>query len=393
MIIAAAIGALLLYAALHGWLFWRLVVPLVGSRTSRIVVGLLVALLALSSLLGMVLGQLTSPTLATTVLKWVGFIYMGFATLAFGMVVVRDLLWWGYAFAERFRRPADHRPEFAERRRFLLGASSVTILAASGALTARGVRQARKRAEVKEVDIAIAGLHPDLEGFTILQLSDIHVGDTIGRAYVERIVERCRDLSPDLIALTGDLVDGRVEHLAGDVAPLFSLEAPHGTWFVTGNHEYYSGPLQWVEYLQEAGLNVLVDAHKTIEHGGAKLVVAGICDYDASTVVPEHLADPALALQGAPDDADFRLLLAHQPRSYPRALGLGIDLQLSGHTHGGQIWPFGYLVPFQQHFLAGLHRVEDGMQLYISRGTGYWGPPMRVGAPSEITLLRLRRQA
>jgi uncharacterized protein len=266
------------------------------------------------------------------------------------------------------------------------GAPAVSALAALA--TVVGFFNARRRARVRHVDIPIAGLPAALEGFSIVQITDLHVGPTIKRAYLERVVDAVNDLQADMIAVTGDLVDGSVRDLARHTEPLARLRARHGAFFVTGNHEYYSGVLDWIEEIRRLGLAVLMNQHVVLRHGSVALVVAGVTDYSAGYFHPSHRSDPAAALAGAPSDAGVRVLLAHQPRSALAAASAGFDLQLSGHTHGGQIFPWNFLVRLQQPFTAGLHR-QGRLWVYISRGTGYWGPPKRLGAPSEITHLRL----
>jgi uncharacterized protein len=204
---------------------------------------------------------------------------------------------------------------------------------------------------------------------------------------VEGIVEAVNRLKPDLIAITGDLVDGSVPELAAQVAPLARLVSRYGSYFVTGNHEYYSGVGPWLVELHRLGIKVLHNEHVVIEHGGAELVLAGVPDYSAGHFDEAHRSDAQAALAGAPAHA-VKVLLAHQPRSAPAAEVAGFDLQLSGHTHGGQFLPWRFFVQFQQPFTAGLHKVGR-MWIYVSRGTGYWGPPKRFGAPSEIKQLRL----
>jgi uncharacterized protein len=236
--------------------------------------------------------------------------------------------------------------------------------------------------------VPIDGLPAALDGFTIAQISDIHVGPTIKRPYLARIVEAVNALGADMVAVTGDLVDGSVRELGPHVAPLATLASRHGTFFVTGNHEYYSGAGPWVVELRRLGLTVLMNEHVVLEHGGAALVIAGVTDHSAQHFDPAQASDPGAAIAGAPAHAGARLLLAHQPRSAEAAEQAGFDLQLSGHTHGGQFLPWNLFVPLQQPFTAGLHRLRR-LWIYTSRGTGYWGPPKRLGAPSEITRLRL----
>jgi hypothetical protein len=239
------------------------------------------------------------------------------------------------------------------------------------------------------VDVPLAGLAPALEGFRIVQITDIHVGPTIKQEYLQAIVDRVNALQPDVVAITGDLVDGSVAELADHVAPLARLRARHGVFFVTGNHEYYSGVHGWVRELQRLGIRVLHNEHVVLQHADASLVLAGVPDYTGHHFDPAHRSDPAAALQGAPADVP-RILLAHQPRTAHAAADAGFDLQLSGHTHGGQFLPWTLLVPLQQPYTAGLHQLGR-LWIYVSRGTGYWGPPKRLGAPSEIAELRLSR--
>jgi predicted MPP superfamily phosphohydrolase len=243
---------------------------------------------------------------------------------------------------------------------------------------------------VVTVEVPIAGLPPALEGYSIAQISDVHVGPTIKRAYLNAIVNRVNALKADAIAITGDLVDGSVRRLALHTEPLARLSARDGTFFVTGNHEYYSGAEEWIAEMRRLGLTVLINEHVVRERGGAGLMIAGVADFTAHHFNPAHRSDPHAAAAGAPAHVQVRVLLAHQPRSAEVAAQAGFHLQLSGHTHGGQFFPWNLFVPLQQPFVAGLDRVR-GMWVYTSRGTGYWGPPKRFGAPSEITLVRLVR--
>jgi uncharacterized protein len=254
-----------------------------------------------------------------------------------------------------------------------------TVVGAASLVTVLGIVLAR-RPRVVRVTVPIADLPSDLVGFRILQLSDLHVGPTIRRRFVDAVVDRANALRPDLIAVTGDVADGLVPELREHVAPLGRLEAPHGTYFVTGNHEYYWDVRGWIAELQRLGLDVLSNEHRIVQRGAGRLLLAGVTDLSADS-------DPVAAGAGAPP-SDVRVLLAHQPRSAFAAQRAGYDLQLSGHTHGGQYFPFNLLVRLFQPFVAGLHRLES-MWLYVSRGTGYWGPPLRLGAPAEITLIEL----
>ncbi|MEK9723741.1 MAG: metallophosphoesterase [Rhodospirillaceae bacterium] len=271
--------------------------------------------------------------------------------------------------------------------RALAPETAAAVPALALAVTLVGFVNARRTARVVDVTIPIAGLPAALEGFTIVQITDVHVGPTIKRGYVEGIVRRVNALDADAIAVTGDIVDGPVEQLAHDAAPLGDLRARHGAYVVTGNHEYYAEADAWMAEFARLGLTPLRNEHVVIQRDGASLVMAGVNDFSATRLDPKSGSDPAKAVAGAPAGAP-KVLLAHQPRSAAAAMAAGFDLQLSGHTHGGQFWPWNHFVRMQQPYTAGLHRHGD-LFVYTSRGTGYWGPPKRFGAPSEITRIRL----
>jgi predicted MPP superfamily phosphohydrolase len=308
-------------------------------------------------------------------LAWAGLLSMGFFSSLLVLTVARDVLLLVLALLGAGSAALSH------------GSALAVPLLALG-VTAVGFVNARRLARVVRVEVPIAGLPAPLHGYSIAQISDIHVGPTIKRAYLNAIVNKVNSLEADAIAITGDLVDGSVQRLALHTEPLRRLAAPDGAFFVTGNHEYYSGAEQWVTELRRLGLRVLMNEHVIRRREDAVIMIAGVTDYSAQHFNPTHKSDPQLAAAGAPEGIAVRVLLAHQPRSAPAALEAGFDLQLSGHTHGGQFFPWNLFVPLQQPFVAGLNRVRS-LWVYTSRGTGYWGPPKRFGAPSEITLVRL----
>ncbi|MGE6760343.1 metallophosphoesterase [Corallococcus interemptor] len=246
---------------------------------------------------------------------------------------------------------------------------------------------ARGKARVERTTVALKDLGPGLEGIRVVQLSDVHVGPTLDGVWLQRVVDQVNALKPDLVAITGDLVDGSVDELRDQMTPLASLKAPLGVYYVTGNHEFYHGARAWMAEVSRLGITVLTNEHRVVERGGAKLVVAGVTDHDAGHIDPPLESRPDLALAGAPPDVP-RLLLAHQPRTALSLRGLRVDLQLSGHTHGGQIFPFMLFVKLQQPVVQGLATVA-GTRVYTHRGTGYWGPPMRLGPAPEIASLTL----
>jgi predicted MPP superfamily phosphohydrolase len=310
---------------------------------------------------------------------WVGYVAMGLFSFVLSLTVLRDVGW----LAMRF---SDVLPD-GERRAALLQLTNLAVLGSSVGLTGIGVIAARSRAAIVDVTVPIKGLPAALNGFTIAQITDVHVGLTIKRAYIEAIVDGVNSIGADMVAVTGDVVDGSVDELREHIAPFARLKGKHGVFFCTGNHEYYSGADAWIAELTRLGLRCLGNEHVVVDHDGAAVAIAGIHDYSAASVLPAHQSDPSAAIAGAPKDA-LKILLAHQPRSCTAAADCGYDLQLSGHTHGGQFFPWIFFVRLQQPFTAGLDRFRD-MWVYTSRGTGYWGPPVRVLAPSEITRLTL----
>lgn len=393
---------------LHAWVGWRVAPALAGLAGSPWAGGLFVAVLVASALLmplGFMARRVSRGRLAV-VLTWLGLLFMGLFSSLLVLTLLRDvvlLLAWGATLLAGLAGAdlAVLAP--------LQSGSAVAVPVLGLLATVWGFWNARRTARVVRVDVPIDGLPAALHGFTVAQISDVHVGPTIRHNYLARIVARVNALGADMVAITGDLVDGKVADLQRHVAPLSGLLSTHGTFFVTGNHEYYSGAHAWIHELRRLGVTVLMNEHVVLHHdsghqaepvaegttsrsgkrtGTAPLVVAGVADFSAHHFDASHRSSPATALANAPLDAAMRLLLAHQPRSARAAAEAGFHLQLSGHTHGGQFWPWMHFVKFQQPFTAGLNRLKN-LWVYTNRGTGYWGPPKRFGVPSEITHLRL----
>lgn len=308
-------------------------------------------------------------------LSWVGLTAMGFFSSLFVLTFLRDLVLLGV------------RPFIASEQAWVAPSAHATLLL-TFLMTIVGLIIARRRPAIVKINIPVTGLPLALHGFSIAQISDVHVGPTIKRSFVEGIVRRVNALQADMVAVTGDLVDGSVQQLSSHTAPLAALAARHGAYFVTGNHEYYSGESAWTAEIRRLGLRVLKNEHVVLKHDGASLVLAGVTDFSAHHFDLAQRSDPAAAMYGAPADAGARILLAHQPSSAAAAEQAGFDVQISGHTHGGQFWPWNLFVRFFQPFTGGLHRLKN-LWVYVSRGTGYWGPPNRFGVPSEITHIRL----
>ena len=316
----------------------------------------------------------------------VAFLDVGLCLLLVTALGARDGVWLAARAARRVVRAASAKPDL-ERRRFVLRATGVAV--AGVAVAATGVAHANAIAlpEIRRVPLRIAGLPPGLAGLRIVQISDLHVGPTLRRDTVAAVVAHVNALTPDLIVITGDLIDGFVDQLAPELTALAELRAPLGCFFVTGNHEYFYRADEWVDFLRGLGCTVLVNEHRVVERGGARFLLAGVCDESGAEHLTAHRHDLDAALAGAPD-VDVRLLLAHRPDCAPRAAARGFDAQLSGHLHGGQLFPMTALLRATLPYIAGVYDVA-GMQLYVSRGAGYWGPSLRLGAPHEIALVEL----
>jgi uncharacterized protein len=365
-----------LFLSLPGYIGWRLLSGL-GLGSVGIAVGIVLLIgCCLFIPFSMRTRALQNRKLADR-LAWVGLTGMGFFSSLFVLALLRDL---ALLVARLFLSSA-------QAQLWIAPSAEVTLFLALF-FTLAGLIIARRRPNIVDIRIPVVNLPLALHGFSIAQISDVHVGPTIKRGFVEGVVRRVNELGADMIAVTGDLVDGSVQQLSEHTAPLAGLTARHGAYFVTGNHEYYSGERAWTEEIRRLGLRVLKNEHVVLQHDGASLVLAGVTDISAHHFDPTQRSDPAAALRGAPIDAGARVLLAHQPSSAMAAANAGFDVQLSGHTHGGQFWPWNLFIHLFQPFSGGLHRLKN-LWIYVSRGTGYWGPPNRFGVPSEITRIRL----
>lgn len=277
--------------------------------------------------------------------------------------------------------PAPHTPADPSRRLFVARAVGGAAALAGLGTVGYGTYGVLRGPRVKRITVPLARLPRSAHGFRIAVVSDIHLGPILGRAHTRRIVDTINATSPDLVAVVGDLVDGTVADLGTAAEPLAGLEARHGSYFVTGNHEYFSGAAEWVDHVRELGLRPLENAR--VEIAGFDL--AGVNDVAGES---EGQGPDFAAALGDRDRSRASVLLAHQPVVIDDAVAHGVDLQLSGHTHGGQLWPGNLLAELANPTVAGLERYGD-TQLYVSRGAGAWGPPVRVGAPSDITVVEL----
>jgi uncharacterized protein len=368
----------------HYYLWARLIRDPMWPSPWRQLATVALILLAVSIPASMIAWRTLPRNLAIPV-SWVGYVWMG------SMFLLLVLLWGGEIARLSWVKYASFASVNGGRREFVAQVLAGGAGALGLALSGWGVWSAIRPVAVKPVLVCLKKLPESLSGLRLVQLSDMHVGLTIGREFVEDVVRKVNALEPDLVAITGDLIDGSVEDLGAAVAPLGEIRSTLGTYFVTGNHEYYSGADSWLVFLRELGIRVLRNEHVELSKNGETFHVAGVDDWTAHQFGNGHGADMARAMQGR-DSSKPVVLLAHQPVHFDEARTHGVDLQISGHTHGGQIFPFGFLTRLVQPFVSGLHQRGES-QIYVSSGTGYWGPPMRIAAPAEITLIELNRDA
>jgi len=369
---------LTLVAGVHYYVAQRLVLdPALPEPLRSLGLGL-VALLGAS----LVLFPLAERTLRLSWLRWLAWppmVWLGVLFFTLNLLLLSDAVLWLMGAA------ASPEQTLGGLRLRAFAVIGLTALA-----TGVAMRSALAGPELRRVEVELERWPRGLDGFRIVQLSDVHIGPLLDRRFAAEVVERVARVAPDLVVITGDLVDGSVEHLGEEVAPFAGLNAPHGVWFVTGNHDHYSGADPWVARVAELGIEPLRNRRVRIGEGEASFDLAGVDDHRGDWVhgSPE---DMEAALSGR-DAERAVVLLAHDPSAFPRAVARDVDLQLSGHTHGGQIWPFRHLVRLVVPFVEGLHR-RGRSQLYVSRGTGFWGPPLRLFAPAEITEITLRAKA
>jgi len=356
---------------------FRIIEPLGLGKSSRCLTWL-VLLLPAAIPLWLILDQFE-------VGKWLD-VLLGTSYVALGLVsflsvlaLFRDASWLLVRLSHNLIAIPENLPDTLQVMRI----SSFFVLGLATLLSAIALSNALSVPTIRRIQIEFDELHPDLRGFKIVQLSDLHLGLLRGASFLDEIVEKVNGLAPDLVVITGDLTDGSVEKLGHTVTPLRSLKAP--VLFVTGNHEYYWTPWKWLKHLEDLGVRVLLESSQTIFHRGATIFLAGISDPASQTFDPDRpsglteLHSSAMAAH-----TDLKILLAHRPGTAYQAVKQGFDLQLSGHTHGGQFFPWNIVIHWVQPFAAGLHRFQN-MWIYCSRGTGFWGPPMRLGAPAEIS--------
>jgi hypothetical protein len=369
--------ALAVIAGLHAYIGHRITSDLaLSSDAARAVWGMLALLLACVVLQPISLRRgwgAVTRIVAPPAALWLGVGFLLLAAFAATDLLVLALV--RPAFAATSVKPGAAAIESIR---------TVVVLAGTAGATAIGIASAVRLPRLRRIRIELDRAPASLAGLRIVQLTDLHIGPMLGRRFLARVVARANALEPDVVAVTGDLVDGRVDVIGAEVEPLRELRPRYGAFFVTGNHDHYSDADAWVERVSGLGLRPLRNAHVRLSTPRGDLSLAGVDDHRGGVAGSSEDLDRAL------DGCDASLpivLLAHDPSTFKRACDR-VDLQLSGHTHGGQIWPFRYLVRLAVPWVAGLYRRGRG-QLYVSRGTGFWGPPMRLGAPAELTEITL----
>jgi hypothetical protein len=355
------------WAAMHLYVFWRLAsVPWVAAHLSRRALVWAALALAAAYPLARMLGSRDWTTVSRP-LEFAGATWMGVLFLLLSALVFVEVITLGGCWLPRFV------PQ-------LRGGA---VVAAAG-LSVIALVQGLRPPVVRDYEVHLPGLPPERDGLVLVHLSDLHLGTLLGPRWWARVVERVHGLRPDLVVIVGDLVDGEVRHVESLLPDLQTLRAPLGVWAVTGNHEYYAGLEGSVRLLDAAGYRLLRDRWAEVVPG---LVLAGVDDLTARQQFGQKDQAVAKALTNRPPGAT--ILLSHTPWQADAAARAGASLMLSGHTHGGQIWPFNYLVQLRYPFLAGRYEVS-GLTVLVGRGTGTWGPRMRLWPPGEILRVRLR---
>ena len=362
---------------LYAYVGLRFVMPLEIMSSSKYVLCFILFVFYCFPIIGILLYFNKIENNLSTLIHWLGYIGLGFVSLLFFVQLGADVL-----LLIKLLLAKGH--NFDPHRRAFLGLSAKTIVGGIAGLgSIWGLYSALKEPVIKRVEIEIDGLPESLKGFRMAQITDLHVGSMIGGNFVEKVSRKIKELNADMLFFTGDAADGSVQSYGEHLKSLAEIHPKYGKYFVTGNHEYYSDMNGWLQLIEGLGFNILVNESQNIIVNDATIMITGIPDRGGGHFSSFHKTDMKKALGGM-NPSDFKILLAHQPKDVEYALKYGFDLQLSGHTHGGQYFPFSLLVQLAHPFIKGLHKRENTW-IYINQGTGYWGPPLRIGTEPEIT--------
>ena len=381
------IVALTVFLLMHGYVGWRIIPTFNLSPISSFVAYAITFFLGFLPLLPIILRINGYESKLIDKISLIGYTSLGFFTLSFTFLLAKDILFQLVSFINNIFN--DQQIVDESKRDFIKKSVSIGIIGLTGSATAYGFYKARKGPHVIKENIFLKNLPSEFENYKIAQISDLHVGPTIKRPYVEKVFDTIANVNPDMLAVTGDLVDGSVENLRSDLEPFKDMIARDGTFFVTGNHEYYSGVDRWLDETDKLGMTNLINSKIIIEKQGSEICIAGITDFRAHQIKKSHRSNPKSALNNVRKNVP-KIVLAHQPNSIFSVHDAGADLQLSGHTHGGQFVPFNFPTKLANAYLSGLYN-HEGTQIYVNRGTGYWGPPLRLGIPSEVTEITLKK--
>lgn len=370
----------IIWGTIHFYLFLRIAFYLELDADARFYLGWTLGILAFASLMILPVSR-TLPRSVASLFAWTAYTWMGMGFVIFTGLLVTDVGWGLLSWVNA---------DIANQRTALLaqgfGTLLVLLIVGTGLYA---LFNALRPVKVRHVDIKQAKLPLSFQGLRIAQISDVHIGSILGGKWLTKVVNQINALDVHLVVITGDLVDGSVKELASHIESLRQLKARYGVYFVTGNHEYYSGVVEWCRYLESLKIKVLRNETITLVRGNDRLEIAGVNDWSTRHYPGGYHLERAIA---GHDPCNTLILLSHQPASMHDAISAGVDLQLSGHTHGGQIWPFNYLVYLQQPVVEGLYKHPTrNFQMYVSPGTGFWGPPMRLATRAEITHLTLSK--
>ena len=367
--------------SIYAYVGWKFILTLKIALIFKQILLIILFIFYCLPILGFVLQAKKIENLASILISWLGYMGLGVISLFFFYHIAVDILF-------SIKNIVIKGNDFDPNRRAFLGLSAKALAGTvAGFSSIWGFYSGLKSPIIERVEVPIKDLPSDLVNFTIAHITDTHVGRMIGVDFIEEVVEKIEKMNPDILVFTGDAADGSVESFGKALKPFSKINPPHGKYFVTGNHEYYSDLNGWLNLIEKVGFKILINESQILNINDSTLMITGLPDRSGGHFSSFHKTDMVKALGGM-NSSDVKILLAHQPKDIEYATKYGFDLQLSGHTHGGQYFPFSILVGLAHPFIKGLYK-RDETWVYINQGTGYWGPPMRIGTEPEITQILL----